>query len=178
MRSNIFLLLLENPYKRNLRLSRPLTVKIAASPMRYEEIDFSTHSIIAIGSQAYNIVTDLCIKENLVQFQITNNGSVIKIAKGKDKGEIIEKASDRHDIAILEKFIDHNRNDSSIIVAAGLGVLGTVGAIQYLIDHWHDLHKTYGNRDFALILQFGPINEGSPDDILKSGSVIRRIPEK
>lgn len=98
--------------------------------------------------------------------------------KGKDKGEVIRKESDHHDIAILERFIDHNRNNTTIIVAAGLGVLGTMGAIQYLIDHWHDLHKTYGNHDFALVLQFGPSNKGSLDDILRSGSVIRRIPEK
>jgi transposase InsO family protein len=50
-----------------------------------------------------------------------------------------------------------------------------MGAIQYLIDHWHDLHKTYGSRDFALILQFGPANKGSLYDILKNGSVIRRL---
>ncbi len=157
---------------------RPLTARIDASPMRYEDIDFSTRSIIATGSQAYNIVTNYCINENLVQLQITHNGTVIEIVKGKDKGEVVRKASDHHDIAILEKFTDHNRNNSSIIVAAGLGVLGTMGAIQYLIDYWHDLHKTYGNRDFALILQFGPADKGSLDDTLKSSSVIRRIPEK
>jgi hypothetical protein len=157
---------------------RPLTVRIDASPMQNGDIDFSTCSIITVGSQAYNIVTNYCITENLVQLQITQNGTVIEIVKGKDKGVVIKKASDQHDIAILEKFIDHTRNNSTIIIAAGLGVLGTIGAVQYLIDHWRDLDKTYGNREFALILQFGPANKGSYDDILKSGSVIRRIPEQ
>lgn len=157
---------------------RPLMARIDASPMQYNNIDFSTRSIIAIGSQGYNIVTNYCLTESLVQLQITHNGTVIEVMKGKDKGEIVRKASDQHDIAILEKLIDHNRDDSSIIIAAGLGVLGTMGAVQYLIDHWRDLQKSYGNCDFALALQFGPANKGSYDDILKNGSVIRRIPEK
>ena len=157
---------------------RPLTARIDASPMQNTDIDFSSRSIIAVGSQAYNIITNYCITENLVQLQITHNGTVIELMKGKDKGGIVKRASGQHDIAILEKFIDHNRNDSSIIIAAGLGVIGTMGAVQYLIDHWRDLQKLYGNSDFALALQFGPVNRGSLDDILKNGSVIRRIPEK
>ena len=72
---------------------------------------------------------------------------------------------------------DHTRNGTVVIIAAGLGVLGTMGAVQYFIDHWHELYKTYGKREFALVLQFGTANRNSLDDALQ-GSVIRRIPEK
>ena len=68
---------------------RPLKIRIEASPMRDGDIDFSTHSIITAGSQGYNIVTNYCISQNLTQLCITQNGTVIEIAKGKDKGEII-----------------------------------------------------------------------------------------
>lgn len=74
--------------------------------------------------------------------------------------------------------VDHTRNNATVIIAAGLGVLGTMGAVQYLIDNWQDLYKTYGNREFALILQFGPMENFPLDDVIKNGSVIRRIPEK
>lgn len=57
---------------------RPLTASIDASPMRYEDIDFSSRSIIAVGSQGYNIVTNYCINENLVQLQIVH-GTEIEI---------------------------------------------------------------------------------------------------
>jgi len=97
--------------------------------------------------------------------------------KGKDKGEVIRPASNQHDIAILERLIDHTRNNTTIIIGAGLGVIGTMGAIQYLIDHWQELDKTYRNREFALVLQFGPVGKRSFEDVLK-GTVVRRIPEK
>jgi len=156
---------------------RPLTVSINASPMQESEIDFSTRSIITAGSQGYNVVTNYCISRNIAQLQISHDGKAIQIMKGKDKGEVIRPASDQHDIAILERLIDHTRNDTTIIIGAGLGVIGTMGAIQYLIDHWQELNKTYHNREFALVLQFGPVDKGSLEDILK-GTVIRRIPEK
>lgn len=156
---------------------RPLTVSVNASPMQESEIDFSTRSIITAGSQGYNVVTNYCISHNLAQLQISHNGTAIQIMKGKDKGEVIRPPSNQHDIAILERLNDHTRNDTTIIIGAGLGVIGTMGAIQYLIDHWQELNKTYHNREFALVLQFGPIGRGSLEDILK-GTVIRRIPEK
>jgi hypothetical protein len=155
---------------------RPLKIRIEASPMRNSEIDFSTRSIFTVGSHGYNIVTNYCISQNLTQLRITQNGTVIEIAKGKDTGEIIRRASNQHDIAILEKLIDNTRNDTVIIIAAGLGVLGTMGAVQYFIDHWQELYKTYGKREFALALQF-TANGNSLDNALK-GSVVRRVPEK
>ena len=155
---------------------RPLKIRIEASPMRDSDIDFSARSIITVGSQGYNIVTNYCVSQNLTQLRITQNGTVIEITKGKDTGEIIRKASDQHDIAILEKLVDYTRNGTTIIIAAGLGVLGTMGAIQCFIDNWQELYKTYGKREFALVLQF-TANRNSLDDALQ-GSVIRRVPEK
>lgn len=156
---------------------RPLTVSINASPMHEGEIDFSTRSIITAGSQGYNVVTNYCVSRNLAQLQISHNGTAIQVMRGKDKGEVIRSASNQHDIAILERLIDHTRTDTTIIIAAGLGVIGTMGAIQYLIDHWQELDKTYRNCEFALVLQFGPVDNCSFEDILK-GIVVRRIPEK
>jgi hypothetical protein len=157
---------------------RPVTTRIDASPMQFADIDFSTGSIISVGSQGYNIVTSYCIAENLLQLQITQNGTVIEIMKGKYKGEIIRKPSDRHDIAILERVVDHVRNQTTITIAAGLGVIGSMGAVQYLIDHWDDLRRLYGARDFALVLQFGPTGANPIDSILRDGSIVRRIPKQ
>jgi hypothetical protein len=113
-----------------------------------------------------------------VRLAVTHNGTVIEVVKGTNKDEIIRPASDRHDIAILEKLTDRDRSNCSIIIAAGLGLLGTMGAVQYLIDHWPDLQRSYGDSDFALALQFGPVDKSPLTDILANGSVIRRFPEK
>ena len=154
----------------------PLKVKINASPMSEREIDFSTRSLIAVGSQGYNVVTHYFVNRNLTQLKISNNGTAIEIMKGKDKGEVIRPASNQHDIAVLERLVDPTNNNTKILICAGLGVIGTMGAIQYLIDHWQELDKTYHLDDFAIVLQFGPTDKRSLEDILK-GTVIRRIPE-
>jgi hypothetical protein len=155
---------------------RPLTVMIAASPMQEQDIDFSS-SIITVGSQGYNIVTDYFVSHNLCQLQISHNGTAIQINKGKDKGEVIRPVSNQHDIAILERLIVHaGNNKATVIVGAGLGVLGTMGAIQYLIDHWQELYKTPNNEEFGLVLQFGPVDGRSFEDLLR-GTVIRHIPD-
>ena len=41
---------------------------------------------------------------------------------------------------------------------------------------WQELDKVYRNREFALVLQFGPVDKLSFEYVLK-GTVIRRIPE-
>ena len=144
--------------------------------MNESDIDFSTGSIITVGSQGYNVVTNYYLSRNLCQMQITQNGTVIEIMKGRYKGEVIQRPSNKHDIAILERLADQTEQGTTIIIGAGLGVIGTMGAIQYLIDNWEELYKTYNERDFALALQFGPTGSQPIEELLK-GSVVRRLPE-
>lgn len=155
---------------------RPLAINVTASPMQEQEIDFSTRSIITVGSQGYNVVTNYVVSHNLCQAQISHNGMAIQINKGKGRGEVIRPATNQHDIAVLERVIDSTSDDTTIFVCAGLGVVGTMGAIQYLVDHWEELSKVYKDQEFAIILQFGPVGQRAFDDTLK-GAVIRRIPE-
>lgn len=167
---------IRNPLKDRFALFRRISIDTNASPMNEKDIDFCTGSIITVGSQGYNIVTNYCVSRNLCQMQITQNGTVIEIIKGRYKGEILRPPSTQHDIAILEKLVDESHQNTTIIIGAGLGVVGTMGAIQYLINHWEDLYKTYEDRGFSLALQFGPIGSQPMEDLLK-GSVIRRLPE-
>lgn len=167
---------IRNPLKDRFALFRRISLDTNASPMNEKDIDFSTGSIITVGSQGYNIVTNYCVSRNLCHMQITQNGTVIEIMKGRNKGEIIERPSNKHDIAILERLVDHSQQSTTIIIGAGLGVIGTMGAIQYLIDNWEELHKMYSEKDFALALQFGPIGSQPMEELLK-GSVVRRLPE-
>lgn len=168
--------IIRNPLRERNAFFRPSTVDVNASPMKESDIDFRTRSIIAVGSQGYNVVTNYCTSRNLCQLQIANNGSEIHIVKGKHQGEIIRRASNQHDIAILEKVVDQTQNGTTIIIGAGLGVIGTMGAIQYLMDHWQELDKAYAKREFALVLQFGPVGTQPLQEVLK-GNVVRRMPE-
>jgi hypothetical protein len=168
--------ILRKPLQEKNTFLRPISIDINASPMKEGDIDFSTRSLITVGSQGYNIVTNYCISHNLCKLQIGQNGTAIEIKKGKQIGEIINRASVNHDIAILEKLVDQSHGNTTIIIAAGLGVIGTMGAIQYMIDNWEKLYKTYQDDEFALVLQFGPAGTMSLNDLLK-GEVIRRLPE-
>lgn len=155
---------------------KPISFSVNASPFQVADIDFSSKSIITLGSHGYNIVSDYCNTHGLSKLHITQNGTVIEIVKGKHKGEIIRPVSRRHDIAILEKVTDGSRDDATILIAAGLGVIGTMGATNYFLNHWQELHKAYDEREFALVLQFGPVGSAPLSEILK-GNVIRRLPE-
>jgi hypothetical protein len=56
------------------------------------------------------------------------------------------------DIGMLQRL---RREDGfPVYVAAGLGINGTRGALQYLFANWRDLAKEYGNHDFAVALGF------------------------
>jgi len=168
--------IIRKPLQEKSAVFRALAVDVNASPMKESDIDFSTRSIITVGSQGYNVVTYYCVTRNLSQLQIVQNGSAIQIMKGKHQGETIRPASPQHDIAILERIVERTQSGTTIIVAAGLGVIGTMGAVQYVIDHWHELDKTYGENEFALVLQFGPVGTQPLQQVLK-GNVIRRLPE-
>lgn len=167
--------IIRKPLQDKYAFFRPLTVNITGSPMQERKIDFSTRSMITVGSQGYNVVTNYCVSRNLSQLEITHNGTAIEIMKGKNQGEVIQPVSNQHDIAILERLIDRTRNDTTIIIAAGLGVVGTMGAIQHLIDHWRKIEKEYRNREFALVLQFGLSSAHNLEETLK-GTVIRQLP--
>lgn len=156
--------IIRNQLKQRSHYFKAIQFDINASPMRVSDIDFRTKAILTLGSHGYNIVTDYCVTNNLSHLRIINNGTAIQVAKGKNAGEVIRPASNKYDIATLEKLIDETRDDTSIIIAAGLGVIGTMGAINYLLDHWKDLNKAYDDREFALVLQFGPVNSMSFED--------------
>ncbi len=167
--------ILREPLQQKWRFFRPGSINATASPRTEAEIDFSTRSIITVGSQAYNTMTHHCLAHNLVQLQISHNGTAITIARGRNAGEVVHPSTQQHDIGILEKVIDRSSQNTSVVIAAGLGVYGTMGALQYLIDHWQEIYKKYGDREFALLLQFGPATTQSFKEMLK-GTVIRELP--
>lgn len=169
--------ILRRPLEKRFSFFKPVQIDVNASPMREADIDFSTHSIITLGSHGYNIVSDYCSRHSLAQLAITGNGTEIRIVQGKHSGEVITTPSPQHDIAMLEKVVDQSRSNTTIVVAAGLGVIGTMGAANYLLANWQKLESQYGQREFALVLQFGPIG-GEPLAEVLRGTVVRTLPEE
>jgi hypothetical protein len=154
---------------------KPIQIDVNASPMRDIDIDFSTRSIIALGGPGYNIVSDYCSRNNLCQLAFTANGTQIAILQGKGRGETITPPSPQYDIAMLEKVVDSSRDNSTIVLAAGLGVTGTMGAANYLLKNWHKLEREHGKKQFALVLQFGPFDKLPLAEALR-GTVVRSLP--
>lgn len=163
------------PLEKQFPFFRPIQIDVNASPMRDPDIDFSTRSIITLGSHGYNIVSDYCVRKSLARLAITGDGTQISILQGQHSGEVITSPGPQYDIAILEKIIDHTRGNTTIVVAAGLGVIGTMGAANYLLENWKTLEKEYGEREFALVLQFGPADSLPLRELLR-GTVLHAFP--
>ncbi len=163
------------PLEERLPFFRRIQIDVNASPMRDPDIDFSTRSIITLGSHGYNLVTDYCARNNLARLSITGNGTQITVLQGPHSGEVITRPGPQYDIAILEKIVDHTRDNTTIVMAAGLGVVGTMGAANYLLQNWQRLEKQYGDKEFALALQFGPMGKLPLPELLK-GLILRAFP--
>lgn len=118
------------------------------------ELDLSG-TIITIGGDAGNRVSKDQFENNsnsIFKFEGTN----VKILKGRSRGKKIspEKIVDIQmncDLGVLQKVTDPKTN-TVFIVAAGLGIVGTIGTVNYLIRNW----KKLPNKDFGLVIQFFP----------------------
>jgi hypothetical protein len=80
--------------------------------------------------------------------------------RGDHEKEVIElMGSDKvyscdstHNLGIIQRFTD-STNRRTIFYLAGTGEQGTASAIAYLRLNWQDLHSSYSNRNFCIIIE-------------------------
>ena len=148
-----------------------ITPTFAASPL---EQNWDFENFILVGSSGYNSVTDYYEQRGKTYLRIIDNGKAIQISRGEYKGEEIRPPNLKDfDLAILEKTFD-NDHDTTVFIAAGLGINGTRGAIEYLVENWELLLKKYKEKEFALCIRF-PSILADPYGFSKP-SVIRQLP--
>lgn len=63
-------------------------------------------------------------------------------------------------LAIVEKVHDP-ATQSTVFIAAGLGVVGTMGAVHFLAEHWNELWQQFGTRPFAICFEVPKCTSGS-----------------
>jgi hypothetical protein len=142
-----------------------------ASPQREQDIEFD--NLILIGSQAYNVVTGYYITRGTpyltLEFDTTDPGVVIR--RGRNTGERIPFGQD--DLAVLLRIRDAEHG-TTVFIGAGMGVNGTRGAIEYLMNNWEELRRVYGDQEFGLCLRFPSIIQDQKG--FRRPDVLRQFP--
>lgn len=118
-------------------------------------------NMITIGSRYYNSAGDLYAEtgDPFLKMEQVGQGMVIRVRKGQRRGtEFTQRPGHRDDLAIVEKLHD-GAHKTSVFIAAGLGEVGTLGAVHYLVNNWKQLHKDFGSEPFAICLRFENIGD-------------------
>lgn len=113
-------------------------------------------NMLTVGSQYYNSAGDLYTEtgDPYLRMEQVGAGMVIRVRKGSREGDVFrQRPNQPDDLAILERLFDE-AHKTSVFIAAGLGVVGTLGAVHYLVDNWQQLHKDFGTEPFAVCLRF------------------------
>jgi len=134
-----------------------ISPEFKASPKNRNQVDQS--NIIAVGSQYYNSIADLFTETCNPILIMVQDGSrmVIRVNQGSREGEIFEQRSGQpDDLAIVEKIQDRT-NNRMVFFAAGLGVIGTIGAVNYIVRNWENLAEEFNTNAFAICLRFQDI---------------------
>ena len=124
-----------------------------ASPQDRNQI--AQGNIFTVGSQYYNSIADLFSETGnpILKMVQVGQGMVIRVNKGQRTGDIFEQRQEQEDLAIVEKLYDE-ANNRVIFFAGGLGVIGTIGAVNYIVDNWAKLETDFNTAPFAVCLRF------------------------
>jgi len=113
-------------------------------------------NMLTVGSQYYNAAGDLYAETGnpFLKMEQVGTNMVIRVAKGPREGDVFEQRSNHiDDLSIVEKLHDE-AHGTTIFIAAGLGVVGTLGAVHYLVKNWSKLLDDFGTEPFAMCLRF------------------------
>lgn len=116
-------------------------------------------NMLTVGSQYYNSAGDLYTEtgDPYLKMEQVNGEMLIRVTKGPRQGDVFrQRPGETDDLAIVERFFDEAHN-ITVFIAAGLGVVGTLGAVHYLVDNWRQLKKDFGTEPFAICLRFQDI---------------------
>jgi hypothetical protein len=98
----------------------------SASPRDRNQVEQG--NIITVGSQFYNSAGDLYTEtcSPVLKMQGTGHGMVIRVTQGPRANDTFQqRPGQADDLAIVEKLCD-NATSSTVFIAAGLGVVGTM----------------------------------------------------
>jgi len=144
-------------------------ILLQASPARRQEIPFD--NMIVLGSRGYNEVTGHYLETANAYLALDLESGTVEVKRGARAGERIVSEGD---LAILLKIRDTDHG-TVVFIGAGLGVNGTRGAVEYLMEHWAELQRDYDDAEFGLCLRFPPI--GDDAEGFRKPAVLCRLPK-
>lgn len=112
--------------------------------------------VLTVGSQFYNLAAHHFVQACNPMVGLEDIGRVgrIRVLRGPRQGDVFApRDGQRDDLAVLEKMYDA-ATQTTIFFAGGLGVVGTLGAVTYLVNNLQVLARTYGKASFAIVLRF------------------------
>lgn len=133
---------------------RQILPVFSPSPRNRSEVEPT--NMLTVGSQYYNTAGDLYAEtgDPFLKMEQVGPRMVIRVKKGPRSGDVFEqRPNSSDDLAIVERLFD-DAHKTTVFIAAGLGVVGTRGAVRYLVDNWARLHKDFGTEPFAICLRF------------------------
>ena len=132
-------------------------------------------NIITVGGQYYNSAGDLYTTtcNPILRMEQVGQAMVIRVKRGPRQGDIFQlRPGQADDLAIVEKLSD-STTKSTVFIAAGLGVVGTMGAVHFLVENWEKLRRDFDTKPFAICLRFQDI--GSDPNVLKKPVELSRL---
>jgi hypothetical protein len=145
---------------------RPITPVFSSSPDNRNQV--AQGNIITVGSQYYNSAGDLYTETCNPILKVIPNGQgmIIQVKKGPRTGDIFQpRQGYADDLAIVERLRD-NPTRSNVFIAAGLGVIGTMGAVHFIVNNWAKLANDFGIEPFAICLRFQDVDK-DPNAVMK-----------
>lgn len=133
---------------------REILLEFSPSPPDRSQVEPT--NMLIVGSQYYNSAGDLYTETGnpFLEMEQVGTDMVIRVRKGPRNGDVFQhRPNHSDDLAIVEKLPDE-AHGTTVFIAAGLGVVGTLGAVQYILGNWKQLHKDFGTDPFAVCLRF------------------------
>jgi len=131
-----------------------ITPDFRASPQDRNAV--ACGNLLTVGSQYYNSAGDLYTETlgTILKMEQVPQGMRIRVQGGPRAGDSFQpRPGQPDDLAIVEKLYDQ-ATKSTVLVAAGLGVVGTMGAVYFIVERWQELFEEFGTGRFAICLRF------------------------
>jgi hypothetical protein len=137
-------------------VGRKLNTPVTVSPLTTDNLSFT--NMIIVGSTYRNIVRKYYVNTGALYLVFTDElketsadfEPAIQIIKGQRKNELI---TGDYNLAIVEKMYDEEHG-TVIFMCAGYRGDSSWATAEYLVRHWQELRKKYGDKAFALCLGF------------------------
>lgn len=135
----------------------PVKPEIRTSPRTRAELHHGG-AVLSVGSGAYNSCTDYLDSLN-PRILIADGGLAVRrqtssgVTISEWRFQAAGAGATATDFGLLRKQVDV-ATDTTYIIAAGLGIVGTTGALHYLAAKHRELYKRYKQKEFEICLKF------------------------